>query len=374
MTGAMAIETKPAALAAEKKEIPFKSLFARRKISFRERMFLTERLALLLETGGALQPSLQSLEKQTKNPALAAIIGKLADDVMSGQQFSVALAKHPDLFSKTYVKLIEAGEQGGFMAKTLHELQKMEQKKEKLRRTIVAALSYPVFLIIASFAVMVFVLVFVFPKFAILFESIRDQLPVTTIMLMAASDALRHYWYLFLLGLAAAAYFTRQWLRSSAGRLRVDKLKLSLPGIETIFTEIYIVQSLRILSLSLNNGVSLVEAILACHEVTGNSIFTAFMDKLHRYVSEGSSFAAGFVETDFIPDMVGQMIMTGEQSGNLATVMERVADFYERELENRVTLVSKIIEPLMLLLMGVVVGLMVSSLILPIFRLSRAVH
>jgi len=370
----MVIETKPAPLAAEKKGIRFNFLFSRRKISAKEHMFLTERLALLLETGGALQPSLQSLQNQTSNPALSAIIGRLANDVMSGQQFSVALAKHPELFSKTYVKLIEAGEQGGFMAKTLYELQKMEQKKEKLRQMIVSSLSYPAFLIIASFAVMVFVLVFVFPKFAVLFEAIRDDLPITTIILMGASEALRHYWYLFLLFLGATVYFALQWLHSAAGKLRMDKLKLSLPGIKNIFTQIYLVQSLRVLSLSLNNGVSLVDAINSCHEVTGNTIFIAFMEKLHRNVSEGGSFSAGFVDTEFIPDMVSQMIITGEQSGNLATVMERVADFYERELENRVVLLSKIVEPLMLLLMGIVVGLMVSSLILPIFKLSRAVH
>jgi type IV pilus assembly protein PilC len=370
----MAIETKPADLAVEKKGINFNSLFSSRKISAKERMFLTERLALLLETGGALQPSLQSLQKQTSNPALAKIIGALADDVMSGRQLSVALAKYPELFSKTYVKLIAAGEQGGFMAKTLQELQKMEQKREKLHQIIVSSLSYPVFLIIASVAVMVFVLVFVFPKFAILFESIRDQLPITTIVLMSASEALRHYWYLFLFALAGGIYLTFQWLRSSAGKTIVDKFKLSMPGVKNIFVEIYLVQSLRILSLSLNNGVSLVDAITSCQEVTGNSTFRAFMEKVHKSVSEGHSFAAGFLDTEFIPDMVSQMIITGEQSGNLATVMDRVADFYERELENKVTFISKIIEPLMLLLMGVVVGLMVSSLILPIFKLSRAVH
>jgi type II secretory pathway component PulF len=370
----MVIETQPAAAAVEKKDIPFRSLFARRKISAKERMFLTERLALLLETGGALQPSLQSLQNQTANPALAAIIGELADEVMAGQQFSIALEKHPELFSKTYVKLIQAGEQGGFMAKTLNELQKMEQKKEKLRQMIVSSLSYPVFLILASLGVMAFVLVFVFPKFAVLFASIRDDLPLTTIMLMAASDALRHYWYLFILAIGGAVYGALRWLHSSAGKMTLDRLKLTLPGIKNIFTEIYLIQSLRVMSLSLNNGVSLVDAIVSCHEVTGNSIFREFMDKLHNSVSEGGSFAAGFVNTEFIPDMVSQMIMTGEQSGNLAIVMERVADFYERELENRVTLISKVIAPLMLLLLFGVVGLMVSSLILPIFKLSRAVH
>ena len=370
----MAINTKPAALAVEKKDINFQSFLARRKISAKERMFLTERLALLLETGGALQPSLQSMQNQTSNPVLSEIIMTLADDVKSGQQFSAALAKHPELFSTTYVKLIQAGEQGGFMAKTLHELQKMEQKKEKLRQMIVSSLSYPLFLIIASFTVMIFVLVFVFPKFGVLFEAIRDELPFTTIFLMSASEALRHYWYLFLFILTGAGYLAFQWVHSPAGRTILDRLKLSLPGIKNIFTEIYLVKSLRILSLSLNNGVNLLEAITACHEVTDNTIFKAFMEKLHKSVSEGQGFAAGFADSEFIPDMVSQMIITGEQSGNLAIVMDRVADFYERELESRVNFISKIIEPLMLLLMGVVVGLMVSSLILPIFKLSRAVH
>jgi type II secretory pathway component PulF len=370
----MAIETKPAGLTVPKKEMHFNSLLSKRKISAKERMFFTERLALLLETGGALQSSLQSLQNQVSNPLLAQIIAALADDVMSGRQFSVALAKHPDLFSKTYVKLIQAGEQGGFMVKTLQELQKMEQKREKLRQMIISSLSYPVFLIVTSLAVMVFVLVFVFPKFGVLFEAIRDQLPLSTIVLMAASEALRHYWYLFLIGIAAATYFTYQWLRSPAGRTAVDRLKLSLPGIKDIFIEIYLVQSLRILGLSLNSGVSLVDAIIACQDVTGNSIFRSFMQKVHKSVSDGHGFAAGFVDSGFLPDMVNQMVITGEESGNLAIVMDRVADFYERELENRVTFISKIIEPLMLLFMGVIVGLMVSSLILPIFKLSKAVQ
>ena len=370
----MAIETKPAVLPAVKKEVEFGSLFSSRKISARERMFLTERLALLLETGGALQPSLESLKNQTSNPALQEVIMTLAEDVKSGQQFSEALGKHPQMFSTTYVKLIQAGEQGGFMAKTLHELQKMEEKKEKLRQMITASLSYPLFLIIASVAVMIFVLVVVFPKFGVLFEAIRDQLPMTTILLMSASEVLRQYWFLILPGAAGAGYFAFQWLRAPAGRTIVDRLKLSLPGIKNIFTEIYLVQSLRILSLSLKSGVNLLDAITACHEVTGNTIFRTFMEKIHQRVSEGHSFAGGFADTEFIPDMVSQMMTTGEQSGNLATVMDRVADFYERELESRVVFISKIVEPLMLLLMGVVVGLMVSSLILPIFKLSRAVH
>jgi type II secretory pathway component PulF len=370
----MAIETKPTGLTVGQKDIRFNDLFSKRKITAKERMFFTERLALMLETGGNLQASLQSLQKQVSSPALAQVVATLADDVLSGRQFSVALAKHPDLFSKTYTKLIQAGEQGGFMVKTLQELQKMEQKREKLRQMLISSLSYPIFLIVASLAVMVFVLVVVFPKFAVLFGAIRDQLPMTTIILMAASEALRHYWYLFLIAIAAAIYFGYQWLRSPAGSKVVDKLKLNLPGIKDIFIEIYLVQSLRILSLSLNNGVSLVDAITACQDVTDNSIFRSFMQKVHKSVSDGHGFAAGFVASGFMPDMVNQMIITGEESGTLATVMGRVADFYERELENRVTLISKIIEPLMLLFMGVIVGLMVSSLILPIFKLSKAVQ
>jgi type II secretory pathway component PulF len=346
----------------------------KKKISGKDRMFFTERLALLLETGGALQPSLQSLQEQTDDPMLAGIIGNLAEEVLAGRSFSQALAKHPEMFSSTYINLINAGEKGGFMARVLKELLYMEEKQEKLRVTVSSALAYPSFLICFSAAVVLFILLVVFPKFGALFDSIRDQLPISTVLLLFVSKGLKDYWYTILAGLLSITLLVYNWLKSPAGHETVDRFKLRLPIIKDIFIQIYLVQSLRVMGLSLSNGVSVIDSLVSCRDVVNNLVFRRFMSTAIKSVSDGKGIGAAFDKGTFIPSMVRQMIKTGEESGNLALVMKRIADFYERELENKLALLTKIIEPLMLLVMGVVVGLVVSSLILPIFKLSRAVH
>jgi type II secretory pathway component PulF len=348
--------------------------FFRKKVSVRDRMFFTERLALLLETGGALQPSLQALREQMDNPLLAGIIGSLADDVSAGRSFSQALAKHPEMFSSTYINLIRASEQGGFMDKVLKQLLSMDEKQEKFRVMIRTALAYPSFLVFFSIAVISFILLVVFPKFGPLFDSIRDQLPMSTTFLLAISTGLQRYWYTLAGALLVTTVVVNNWLRSPTGHETIDHLKLRLPIIRDIFIQIYLTQSLRVMGLSLANGVSVIDSLASCRDVVNNFLFRRFMTKAIKSVTDGKGLANCFEKEIFIPAMVRQMIKTGEESGNLALVMERVADFYERELENKLAFVTKIIEPLLLLVMGLVVGLIVSSLILPIFKLSRAVH
>ncbi len=353
------------------------SLFAglaRKKFSTRDRMFFTEQLILLLETGGSLHEALSALQTQFENPAMEALVVSICDDINSGKSFSFALAKHEQLFSSTYINLVAASEAGGFIVPVLKELLEMDEKKEQLQSTLVSALSYPVFLIFFSFAVVIFVLLVVFPKFSELFESIQDQLPATTIFLMAASNLLANYWIPLLAGLGMAFFAFTSWSKSQAGKLRLDNFKLSFPVVKGIYVKLYMVQSLRVMSLSLKNGVSILDTIQACREIINNSRFQKFMDELEEGVMSGAGVAVGFANSKFVPDIVKHMVNTGEQSGNLALVMARIADYYDKELTKRVQALSKLAEPVMLLVMGVVVGVIVSSLILPIFKLSRAVN
>ncbi len=340
----------------------------------RDRMLFTERLALLLETGVSLNQALVALKKQSDKAALERIIDSLADDIGAGRTFAAALAKHPQFFGSTYVNLVAAGEQGGFLHRVLQELLEMDEKRERLRSTLTSALSYPAFLAAFSAAVVVFVLVVVFPKFAELFASIADQLPITTLALMWTSEHLRQHWIFVLLGVGGLIIAWRYWATSEAGQERLDAFKLSAPGVRDIFVWLYLVQSLRVLGLSLGNGVSIVDALAACRDVVSNKTYRRFILGVERKIQEGATVASGFAQSDFIPTIVQQMITTGEQTGSLPKVMTRVADYYERELTKRADALAKAAEPIMLLVMGVVVGLLVSSLILPIFKLSRAVY
>ncbi len=338
-----------------------------------DRMFFTEQLALLLETGSNLHASLRALKNEAQNPALNAIVDALLVDISEGRSFSEALSRHPRFFSHVYVNLVAAGERGGFLDEILAQLLRLEEKQAQTRSMLVSAFSYPAFLIVFSVAVIIFVLVYVFPKFAALFIAIKDQLPWTTLALMATSDMLRNYWWACLGGTGALLIAFRQWLLSDSGGTVLDRLKLSLPGVRAIFLLLYLTRFMRVMGLSLNNGVTVVDALQAATAVVGNRVFDSFLDSVRMKVRQGSTFSSGFNQAEFIPPLVKQMVSTGDESGKLGLVMERLADYYERELENHLSRLARLAEPAMLLVMGVVVGLIVSSLILPIFKLSRAV-
>jgi type II secretory pathway component PulF len=342
-------------------------------VTVRERDFFTEQLALLLETGTALHAALAILQHQVDNPALRSVLGQVQADIAAGQSFSQALTQHPAVFSVTYVKLVAAAEGGGFLPEVLTELVAMGENREQLQRKVLSAFSYPAFLAVFSLVVVVFVLVVVFPKFAEMFGAIRDRLPVTTVALMAASDLVRQHWVLLLALCAGAGGGLRYWLGTPEGRIAMDRMKLATPWLGGIFVRLYLSQTLRVLSLSLSHGVPMVDALIACRDVVRNTVFQRFLADVERGVREGRGLSVGFQEAGFIPSLARQMVATGEETGNLPKTMERVATFYESELKRRLETFARLAEPVMLLVMGVVVGVVVSSLILPIFKLSRAV-
>lgn len=366
--------SEPKTAARDKRTaIELPAWFGRSGITDKERMFFTEQLALLLETGATLQQALATMAQHAHRPALHKMLTGLESEVSSGKAFSQALAAQPEVFSPTYVSLVAASEDGGFLDKVLAQILEMEEKREQLRSTVMSALSYPAFLTLFSFAVVVFVLVVVFPKFGTMFAAIHDQLPATTRGLMWLSDVLRFYWMYVVGGIVGLAIGVRQWAVSERGKTFIDQAKVTVPGIRDVIIQIYLVQSLRVMSLSLTNGVSLVDTLASCKDVVRNRVFRKLFAVVELRVQQGAGVSSGFRESDLLPPLVTQMITTGEESGNLPKVMGRMADFYERELGKRLTTLSKMAEPLMLMVMGLVVGIIVSSLILPIFKLSRAV-
>jgi type II secretory pathway component PulF len=368
------LQAAPATPAPASATKPWWQLAGEAGIGSADRILFTERLALLLETGVALHDALRALHVQSAKPRLKAIIGKVAEDIVGGERFSDALAKHPDLFPPTYINLVGASEEGGFLAEVLEQLVDMDEKQERLRSTIVSALSYPGFLAGFSVLVVVFILAFVFPKFSVMFGAIYDQLPVTTKVFMAASELLTKHGLalgLALLALAAAALVA---LRRPGMRERLDRAKLRTPFVKEIFIKIYLTRLMRVMGISLERGVTILATLGACRNVVPNAEFQRFLGELEVQVTEGRGIAAGFRDSELIPVSVKQMIDTGEATGTLGRVMGRVADFYERDLTRQLNQVAKMAEPVMLLVMGVLVGTIVTSIILPIFKMSRAVH
>jgi type II secretory pathway component PulF len=344
------------------------------RVGVQERIVFTERLTLLLETGVSLHEAMKAMHGHSDGSLADSIIAAMADAISEGRSFSSALAQHPEMFPGTYVSLVSAAEEGGFLPQVLKQLLRMDEKNSEMRSNIKSALSYPIFLIAFSILVTVFVLVFIFPKFEVLFASIHDQLPITTRGLMALSAALRHYWPQILVALGAALWALYRWFSSADGRLVMDRARMTVPVIRDIYIKLYLSQTLSVLGLSLTNGVPVTIALRACQGVVANAMFVSFIESVRQHVNEGRGIAIGFSSSALVPPMVQQMVSTAEQTGSLGMVMTRVAEFYERELAKRITVLSKAVEPIMLIVMGVVVGMLVVSLILPIFKLSHAVH
>ena len=345
-----------------------------RSIGVGERMTFTEQLALLLETGVSLHEALRALRQQAQDPRLAAIVQSLVDDVTEGKPFSLALSRHPQMFSQTYVSLVAAAEEGGFLQKVLEQLREMDEKNSRLQGVLASALSYPIFLVVFSLAVVVFVLIVIVPKFQDLFESIYDQLPLITRILMAVSDFLGAHWLLSSAALGAAVAGVALSLRTPGGTWLLDTIKLRAPLLGDIFVQVYLNQTLNVLGLALISGVPITTALKASQDVVANRRFARFLEGVREEVNNGRGLAAGFQKTGFIPPMVREMIATAERTGELGKVMLRIADFYGRELSRRIAILAKVAEPFMLMIMGVIVGLLVAALILPIFKLSRAMH
>lgn len=343
----------------------------KRNIPAAQRIFFTEQLSLLLDTGTPLHQALTTIREQMGSSAVKAIVTALAEDVAKGSTFAAALGHHPQMFPDTYVKLIEASEGGGFMGSVLQELLHMEEQQQELKSNISSAMTYPTFLLLFSGIVIVFVLLVVFPKFSTMFDNLQGRLPLSTQVLLAVSDLLRDHWLLSIAVVSASGVAIASVLRLPQSRRAIDHLKLSVAPLSTTYQQIYLVQIMRVLSLSLRNGVSIRDALKASRSVVSNVCFRQLLDEAQEGVQKGHRLSDTLSQSNYLPALARQMIATGEETGNLAKVMGRVADYYDRELCKRLALLSRLAEPLMLIVMGMIVGVIVSSLILPILQLSR---
>ncbi len=345
-----------------------------RGISTREIIFFTSQLSLMIEIGTPLNVGIASIAGQIKNQEFKQVIMNVVDDVEEGTLLSHALGKHPHIFSDIYISLVKAGENSGQLQDMLDRVVSVQEKQEKFVAMLKKSLTYPLILCCVSVGVVIFLLTFVFPRFAVLFEEIKDVLPATTKFLIYLSNSMRSYWFLaaVLTGITVAGMYT--FAKSTQGGMFIDKLKMTLPGLANIYTRIYLVQMMRTLGFLMGCNVPLLEALQITRGGINNLIFTRFIDQTSANVEEGRGMSLAFAESAFIPENAKQIVKTGEETQNIAKVMLRLSDYYEEELDDQMKRFATIIEPVLLIVMGVVVGGIVMSLILPIFKLSKMVH
>jgi type II secretory pathway component PulF len=328
----------------------------------------------MVEIGTPLNVGLSSIAKQIKNPMFKKVITDVVDDVEAGTLLSDALGRYPHLFSDVYVSLVKAGENSGELKDMLDRVVIVQEKQEKFMDTIKKATTYPLILCGVSVTVVIFLLTFVFPRFAVLFEEIKDILPASTKFLLYLSNSIRSSWLLaaIVAGISVGGVYTLA--KSTKGKLFLDTLKMTLPLLKNIFIRIYLVQMMRTLGFLMNCNVPLMEALRITRGGVNNLIFVRFIDQTAINLEEGRGLALAFTDSAFIPESAKQIVKTGEETQNVAKVMLRLSDYYEGEIDDQLKKFATIIEPALLIVMGVVVGGIVMSLILPIFKLSKMVH
>jgi len=337
-------------------------------------IFFTSQLSLMLEIGTPLSQALRALRDQTKNERFKEVLGSLVKDIEEGRQLSEAMKRHPQYFGQVFVSMIKAGETGGFLQDILDRIVEMQEKRRALISQIRSTLTYPAILSFTGFLVVVFVLVFILPKFTVFFRGKESILPWTTRFLMLVSDSFRGYWWGYAIAVGATVLGLYLFVKTERGRALIDLLLVKAPLAARLTNKIYTCDLLRILGHLLSSRVPLVEALEATRGTVKNRYFRAFIDQIRDHVLQGGRFIQPFAAYPFILESVKQMVATGEETGNLPTVMLRLARFYDDEVDEELKTIASMIEPAALIVLGAIVGLIVASVVLPMFKLARAVQ
>ena len=342
-----------------------------RRISKNEIIYITSQLAVMADTGITLSTALQGIREQEENPTLKRVLGELQSAVESGEDFSTALSKHPKLFNKTYVSLIRASEATGTMAEMLERIAGYLRKETETVGRVRAALAYPAVMLVVATGVTIFLLTYVLPKFAPLFNRPGAKLPGVTKFMMVASDSLLGWWWAWLGGITLAIVGLYFFRKTPTGRRTIDTIKLRLPLMGTLFRKVAISRSIRTLGTMMASGVPVLEAIKLSADVSGNYHFEKLWQDVGNQVTEGNRIADSLMRSRLFPRMLIQMIKSGEETGKLDTVMLKISNFYDQEVETTLKSVTSMIEPIMITVMGVIVGGIGMALLLPIFSLSK---
>jgi len=324
----------------------------------------------LLRSGLTLAKALEVLAHQTENERLRGIIKDLRSEVQGGSTFSDALGRHPKVFPELYRSMIRAGEVGGLLDEVLERLADFQEAELETRSRIISALAYPAIMVCVGAVVIVVLVTFVIPRFTKMFEEMDEQLPIMTLLLVRVSSLIRDYWYIILGALAALIFAYKKLVNQEEERAKIDALKLRIPVFGDFVLKSEVSRFARTLGTLLANGVPILRALEITRAVVRNGVVAQEVNAISDNIREGEKLSERLEESGIFPPVAVSMVAVGEETGSLEVTLLRVATTYEKETERALKTVTTLIEPLMILVMGAVVGFIVMAMILPIFQLS----
>ncbi|TAL20384.1 type II secretion system F family protein [Patescibacteria group bacterium] len=342
------------------------------RVSAKDLVALLRQLSVMSVAGVTLHKALRTLSEHTGNQRLAEILREVTENVEGGSRFSDALAAHPAVFSNFTVNMIRSGETTGRLAEVLDYLADQSEKDYDLRSKIRGAMMYPAFVISGLVVVGFIMMTFVVPKLTDVLKESGAELPVTTKALIAVSGFFAAYWYLLIVAAAGLAVGLRFYIKTEDGRRLWDGLKIRLPIFGKLFREIYVVRFTQSLETLLAGGVDQVTALASSADIVSNAIYRDLILQTRREVEDGNSITTVFAGNPAMPSMVTELLAVGEDTGQLRETLKRLTDFYTREITNSVAALVTLIEPLIVVTMGIAVGVMVSAIILPMYSLANS--
>ncbi|MFA6133128.1 MAG: type II secretion system F family protein [Phycisphaerae bacterium] len=333
----------------------------------------TNQLAVMIKAGINIRNAIGGIAEQVENPKFKAIIERMKADVESGQPFSEALAHHPKIFSPLYVNMVRASEMSGNFGHMLHRISNYLGQQVETRSMVRGAMVYPCIIGFMAVFTTVFLLTFVLPKFSALFAGKESLLPLPTKVLLGISAFLRHYWYIVILGLGGSFMGLYYYVKTPTGRVLCDRFMLRMPIVKKMLRALYITRGMHTMGELISAGVPMLETIKITSDISGNAVYQEMWGQVYTAVKQGEKIAQPLAKQPVLPRNVVQMISAGEESGKLGEVLQDVAEFYAGELRNAIKSMTAMLEPLMIMIMGLVVGFIAMSIILPIFKMSSLV-
>jgi type IV pilus assembly protein PilC len=333
----------------------------------------TNQLSVMIKAGISIRAALEAISEQTENPRFKIILTQIKKDVESGKPFSDALARYPKTFSPLYINMVKASELSGSFGHMLERITEYLNAQLETRQMVVGAMVYPCIIFFMAIGTTVFLLLFVVPQFVAIFKGKEHILPAPTKVLLFLSGFMRSYWYLLVLAAGAGIWSFFTMTHTQWGRLWWDKTKLTVPLFKRMFRALYITRSLHTMGELVNAGVPMLDTLAITADISGNQLYRRMWRAVYASVKQGKKISQPLQKSPLLPRAVVQMIAAGEESGKLGETLDNVSKFYSKELKATIKAVTSMIEPLMIVCMGGIVGFIAMSIILPIFKMSQLV-
>ncbi len=363
-------ERKKKAEATKKsKDAEKKKVFTIGGVKSKHLTMFTRQLSTLQDAGLPILRSLRILETQNKPGALKNALMDVIEDIESGQTLSESMAKQPKAFNNLYCNMVKAGEAGGALEVILQRLAEFQEKSQSLKRKIIGAMIYPAAVISVAVGIVSFIMIFIIPKFKEIFEGFGLDLPVMTQVLIGASDWVSKYWYMIFIFPIAMWLFIKIVKRNQTGAFVIDWMSLRIPLIGKILHMGIIARITRTLGTLIASGVPILEGLIISRDTAGNAVFVRAFDNIYTAIREGETIAVPLKEARIVDDLVVNMVDVGEETGALDDMLYKVADVYDEEVEVRVESLVSLLEPIMVVVLGLIVGFIVIALFLPLVQL-----